>query len=195
MLCCTIAPVGAVGADLSGVASVNVTSETAAMAKNMAMDEARRQIIVDVLGPYSIPDQLASALDNATSGTLAGLVVSSSISGEKQSDTTYSADITMTIDADAARAWMTENNVQNWLSDGKTGDVFVAQVVMSDKLARWIELNQIVRENGIDMMTKYINGNQIIVEIPSSARAEFTALVSAAGWRYADQNGVLHIIK
>ncbi len=195
MLCCTIAPVGAVGADLSGVASVNVTSETAAMAKNMAMDEARRQIIVDVLGPYSIPDQLASALDNATSGTLAGLVVSSSISGEKQSDTTYSADITMTIDADAARAWMTENNVQNWLSDGKTGDVFVAQVVMSDKLARWIELNQIVRENGIDMMTKYINGNQITVEIPSSARAEFTALVSAAGWRYADQNGVLHIIK
>ena len=195
MLCCTIAPVGAVGADLSGVASVNVTSETAAMAKNMAMDEARRQIIVDVLGPYSIPDQLASALDNATSGTLAGLVASSSISGEKQSDTTYSADITMTIDADAARAWMTENNVQNWLSDGKTGDVFVAQVVMSDKLARWIELNQIVRENGIDMMTKYINGNQITVEIPSSARAEFTALVSAAGWRYADQNGVLHIIK
>ena len=195
MLCCTIAPVGAIGADLSGVASVNVTSETAAMAKNMAMDEARRQIIVDVLGPYSIPDQLASALDNATSGTLAGLVVSSSISGEKQSDTTYSADITMTIDADAARAWMTENNVQNWLSDGKTGDVFVAQVVMSDKLARWIELNQIVRENGIDMMTKYINGNQITVEIPSSARAEFTALVSAAGWRYADQNGVLHIIK
>ncbi len=195
MLCCTIAPVGAIGADLSGVASVNVTSETAAMAKNMAMDEARRQIIVDVLGPYSIPDQLASALDNATSGTLAGLVASSSISGEKQSDTTYSADITMTIDADAARAWMTENNVQNWLSDGKTGDVFVAQVVMSDKLARWIELNQIVRENGIDMMTKYINGNQITVEIPSSARAEFTALVSAAGWRYADQNGVLHIIK
>ena len=195
MLCCTIAPVGAIGADLSGVASVNVTSETAAMAKNMAMDEARRQIIVDVLGPYSIPDQLASALDNATSGTLAGLVASSSISGEKQSDTTYSADITMTIDADAARAWMTENNVQNWLSDGKTGDVFVAQVVMSDKLARWIELNQIVRENGIDMTTKYINGNQITVEIPSSARAEFTALVSAAGWRYADQNGVLHIIK
>ena len=195
MLCCTIAPVGAIGADLSGVASVNVTSETAAMAKNMAMDEARRQIIVDVLGPYSIPDQLAGALDNATSGTLAGLVASSSISGEKQSDTTYSADITMTIDADAARAWMTENNVQNWLSDGKTGDVFVAQVVMSDKLARWIELNQIVRENGIDMMTKYINGNQITVEIPSSARAEFTALVSAAGWRYADQNGVLHIIK
>ena len=196
ILCCTVAPIGAIGADLSGVASVNITSETAAMAKDMAFDEARRQIITDVLRPYSIPDQLADALKNAKTADLTNLIASSSISGEKQSDTTYSADISMTVDGNAARAWMTENNVQNWLSvDDATGDVFLTQVVMSDKLARWIELNQIARENDIDMMTKYINGNQITVEIPSSARAEFTALVSAAGWRYADQNGVLHIIK
>ena len=196
ILCCTVAPIGAIGADLSGVASVNITSETAAMAKDMAFDEARRQIITDVLRPYSIPDQLADALKNAKTADLTNLIASSSISGEKQSDTTYSADISMTVDGDAARAWMTENNVQNWLSvDDATGDVFLTQVVMSDKLARWIELNQIARENDIDMMTKYINGNQITVEIPVAARSRFTAAVQAMGWRYADQNGVLHIIK
>ena len=154
ILCCTVAPIGAIGADLSGVASVNITSETAAMAKDMAFDEARRQIITDVLRPYSIPDQLADALKNAKTADLTNLIASSSISGEKQSDTTYSADISMTVDGNAARAWMTENNVQNWLSvDDATGDVFLTQVVMSDKLARWIELNQIARENDIDMMT------------------------------------------
>ena len=195
LLCYTIAPFGAIGADLTATASVNITSETAAMAKDMALNDARRQIIADALGHYSIPDQLAGALQSAKNSELTNLIASSSISGEKQSDTTYSADITMTVDGAAARAWMTENNVQNWLGDGKSGDVFVTQVVMSDKLARWIELNQIVRDNDIDMTVKYINGNQITVEIPSGARAKFTASVRAMGWRYADQNGVLHIIK
>ena len=195
LLCYTTVPFGAIGSDLTATASVNITSETAAMAKDMAFNDARRQIIADVLGQYSIPDQLAGALQTAKNSELTNLIASSSISGEKQSDTTYSADITMTVDGAAARAWMTENNVQNWLGDGKSGDVFVTQVVMSDKLARWIELNQIVRDNDIDMTVKYINGNQITVEIPSGSRAKFTASVRAMGWRYADQNGVLHIIK
>ncbi len=190
-----IAPFGAIAADLVGVASVNVTSDTAAAAKDMAFDEARRQIINDVLGQYSIPDLLADAVQNASSADLTNLIAASSISGEQQSETTYSADITMTIDRDAARAWMTENNVQNWLTDGKSGDRFVVQIVMSDKLAGWIELNNIVRAEGIEMDTKYINGNQVTVEIPVASRGAFTIAIGEAGWRYADQNGVLHILK
>lgn len=190
-----IAPFGAIAADLVGVASVNVTSDTAVAAKDMAFDEARRQIINDVLGQYSIPDLLADAVQNASSADLTNLIAASSISGEQQSETTYSADITMTIDRDAARAWMTENNVQNWLTDGKSGDRFVVQIVMSDKLAGWIELNNIVRAEGIEMDTKYINGNQVTVEIPVASRGAFTIAIGEAGWRYADQNGVLHILK
>lgn len=190
-----IAPFGAIAADLVGVASVNVTSDTAAAAKDMAFDEARRQIINDVLGQYSIPDLLADAVQNASSADLTNLIAASSISGEQQSETTYSADITMTIDRDAARAWMTENNVQNWLTDGKSGDRFVVQIVMSDKLAGWIELNNIVRAEGIEMDTKYINGNQVTVEIPVASRGAFTIAIGEAGWRYADQNRVLHILK
>ena len=181
--------------DLSGVASVNVTSDTAATAKDMAFDEARRQIISDVLGQYSMSEQLESVLQNSKASDLTNLIASSSIDGEQQSDTTYSANITMTIDADAARAWMTENNIQNWLADGKSGDRTVVQITMSDKMAGWIELNSIARAEGIDLDTKFISGNRVTVEIPAASRSAFTIAIREAGWRYADQNGVLHIIK
>lgn len=186
---------GAYAADLSGVASVSVTSDTAAAAKEMAFDEARRQIILDVLGQYSIPDQLEEVLKNAKSAELMNLIATSSIDSEQQSNTTYSANIHMTIDRDAARNWLTEKEVQNWLTDGKSGDMFIVQAVMTDKLAGWIELNQIARDEGIELATRYINGNQVTIELPVSARNSFTIAIRENGWRYADQNGVLHIIK
>lgn len=187
--------VGAYAADLTGVASVSVTSDTAAAAKEMAFDEARRQIILDVLGQYSIPDQLEEVLKNAKSAELMNLIATSSIDSEQQSNTTYSANIHMTIDRDAARNWLTEKEVQNWLTDGKSGDMFIVQAVMTDKLAGWIELNQIARDEGIELATRYINGNQVTIELPVSARNSFTIAIRENGWRYADQNGVLHIIK
>lgn len=186
---------GAYAADLTGVASVSVTSDTAAAAKEMAFDEARRQIILDVLGQYSIPDQLEEVLKNAKSAELMNLIATSSIDSEQQSNTTYSANIHMTIDRDAARNWLTEKEVQNWLTDGKSGDMFIVQVVMTDKLAGWIELNQIARDEGIELATRYINGNQVTIELPVSTRNSFTIAIRENGWRYADQNGVLHIIK
>ena len=185
----------AVAADLTGVAYVNVTSDTAAAAKEMAFDEARRQIIIDVLGQYSIPDLLQETVKNASGAELTNLIASTSIDSEQQSDTTYSANITMTVDRDAARTWMTANDVQNWLTDGASGDKFVVQITMTDKLAGWMELQQIARNEGVDLTTKYINGNQITAEMPVSNRAAFTIAIRESGWRYADQNGVLHIIK
>lgn len=193
--CAVVFCVAAHASDLSGVVSVNVTSDTAAAAKDMAFDEARRQIITDVLGQYSIPDQLNDVVKNAKSADLMNLIAASSIDGEQQSDTTYSANISMTIDRDAARTWMTENNIQNWLTDGNAGDRFVVQIVMTDKLAGWMELRRIARDEGIDLSTKYINGNQITAEVPVASRSAFTIAIREAGWRYADQNGVLHIIK
>ena len=194
-VCGAMLSFSAFSADLSGVASVNVTSDTAAAAKEMAFDEARRQIISDVLGQYSIPDQLEDVMKKASSAELMNLISASSIDGEQQSDKTYSADISMTIDRDAARTWMTENNIQNWLTDGNSGDKFIVQVVMTDKLAGWVELNEITRKDNIDFITKYINGNQVTLEMPVARRADFTIAIREAGWRYADQNGVLHIIK
>ena len=53
------------GVELRGVASVNVTSDTAVNAKNMAFDEARRQIITDSLRQYADVDSLKTAVQNA----------------------------------------------------------------------------------------------------------------------------------
>ncbi len=194
-LCAIVVPMMAHGAELQSVASVNITSDTASTAKNMAFNEARRQIITDVLKQYANVEQLDELIKNSSDAQLTELITSSSVDGEQQSDTTYSANITMTVNRDLARNWLTENNVQNWLTDGGAGDVFVVQAVMSDRLAGWMELRRIARAEGINLATQYINGNQITIEVPVANRAEFTIALREAGWQYADQNGVLHILK
>ena len=123
-----LGPVSVWAVDLSGSAAVSITSDTAANAKNMAFDEARRQIIGDSLRQYVDVDAMAVALQNAKNSELANLVATSSIDGEKVSDTTYSANITMTLDSNAARTWLENNNVQYWLPDESKRDVFVVSV-------------------------------------------------------------------
>lgn len=181
--------------DLSGQAFINITSDTSANAKNIAFDEARRQILMDALMQYSNEEQLKDALASADSNNLLNLIASSSIEGEKLSDTTYSANISMTIDATAAKQWMTENNIQNWLNDGDFETRFIVLISTQDKLTDWIQLNQISRQENIDLSTQYIMGNQISVELPVKDRAKFTIAVREAGWHYNDQDGVLRVWK
>ncbi len=192
---CTICTAYANAAELSGVATVNITSDTANTAKTMAFDEARRQIITDALGQYSNPEQLRDALANAAADDLTALVATSAISGEKISNTTYSATISMTLDANAVRQWMTVNAVQNWLPDGNAGDKFVVLATLSQPMADWIDLNRISRTGEIDFSTKYMMGDQIMLEVPNGKRAGFTISLREAGWKYADQDGVLRIWK
>jgi len=180
---------------LSGVATVNITSDTANTAKTMAFDEARRQIIMDALGQYSNPEQLREVLANAASDDLTALVSTSAISGEKISNTTYSATISMTLDANAVRQWMNVNAVQNWLPDGNSGDKFVVLATLSNPLVDWIDLNHISRAGEIDFSTKYMMGDQIMMEFPNGKRAGFTISLRESGWKYADQDGVLRIWK
>lgn len=183
------------GIELRGVASVNVTSDTAVNAKNMAFDEARRQIITDSLRQYADVDSLKTAVQNAKDVDLMNLVAASSIDGEKQSDTTYSANITMMIDTDAARVWLGDNGVQNWLPDNQKRDVFVVQVNMSKPIENWADLNRIARNEKIDLGTKTIFDGVVTLELPVSVRGEFTIAVRESGWRYANNDGVLRIWK
>ena len=181
--------------DLSGSAAVNVTSDTAATAKNMALDEARRQIIIDVLSPYSEPAQLHVAVKNASASDLMPLIATSSIDGEQLSDTTYSANISMTVDGVAARRWMTDANVQNWLPTDTSGDKFVVIATLGDRMSGWMDLNRIARAEKIDLDTKQITGPQVMFELPTANRASFTIALRDAGWRYSDTDGALRIWK
>ena len=179
---------------LSATASVNVTSDTAATAKNMAMDEARRQVIVEALSPYADANALRAAVKVEKSAVLTTLIESSGISGEKQSDTTYSANITMTLDRNAARNWMVSHGVQNWLGDGEdAGNETWVVVSLNNKLSDWSRVRRVAADSGIDLNTKSINGNQITFRVPAARRGALTIALRDAGWRYADRDGVLYI--
>lgn len=181
--------------DLQGTATVNVASDTAAAAKNMAFDEARRKIIVDVLRQYTDVNALRAGVNNARSAELMNLIAASSIDGERLSETAYSAHITMRLDSDAARVWLQENDIQNWLPDEKTRDVFIVDVKMSDGIANWVELNRIARDEKIDLGTVQMSANSATLELPRSVRGKFTIALREAGWRYANQEGNLKIWK
>ena len=181
--------------NLSGSASVSITSDTAANAKNIAFDEARRQIITDVLRQYADVPTLRDAVKNSKSADLANLIAQSSITGEKTSDTMYSATISMTLNANMAYDWLKTNNVNNWLPDGTVVDNFIVNVNMRQPLLDWIQLNKIARDTGIDLGTNMLSGNTAQLSIPKSKRGDFTIALRDSGWKYANDDGNLRIWK
>ena len=189
-------PVLSFAAGLTGTAHVNITSETAATAKKMAFDEARRQIIVDVLSPYSDSSALRSAVANEKNAVLTNLIESSGISGEKLSDTTYSANIRMTVNRVAAKNWLTEMDVQNWLrTEEDDGDKFVIVATLRDKFSDWGQIRRVASGVGVDLETESINGKQIVFRANAGKRGALTVALRENGWRYQDRDGLLHIFK
>lgn len=183
-------------ASLTGRANVNVTSDTATNAKNMAFDEARRQIIRDVLSNYSDANTLREVLKNEKSAVLTNLISTSSITGERLSDTTYSAVIEMTLDRAAAQSWMNEHGIQNWI--GREENVYDASqmvVTLTNKISDWASVRGIAASNDIDLNTTLIDGNQMSFLIPVSKRGALTIALRDAGWKYQDRDGVLHIFR
>lgn len=182
--------------ELTGRANVNITSDTAANAKTMALDEARRQIISDALAPYSAVEQLRPAVANASADELTGLIQSSGIDGERVSDTTYSANIKMTVDASAARRWLTDNNIQNWLGDGDDTDSAIMIITIgNDGIADWTDINRIARDEKVSMTIRHITGDQVTVAIPASRRNRLTIALREGGWHYANRDGALRVWK
>lgn len=189
-------PTLCVAAGLTGTAHVNITSDTATTAKKMAFDEARRQIIVDVLSPYSDASALRSAVANEKNSVLTNLIESSGISGERLSDTTYSANIKMTVNRTAAQNWMAGNDIQNWLkTEDDDGDRFTIVATLRDKFADWGQIRRAATGAGVDLETESINGNQIVFRASTARRAALTSALRENGWRYRNRDGLLHIFK
>lgn len=185
----------AIAVELQGVANVSMTSDTAANAKNMAMDEARRQIISDVLRPYVNVDVFTDVLQGTKNADLVPLISGVNIDGEQVSDTMYSAKFTMVLDSNAVRNWLGVNNVQNWIPDNNEQDMFVVHATLTDRLADWGNLNKIARDEKLSLITKSIANNIVVFELPRSGRGAFTIALREQGWRYSDKDGVLNIWK
>jgi len=195
ILCCVAC--NCVALDLIGSASVNVTSDTATAAKERAFDSARRQIIPMALRGVADSAAVSNAVRGASSSELADLISASTIEGERTSNTSYSANITMTLDTVATRAWLNSHNIQNWIDNSNSVAVSVdnnvAYVTITYGLSDWIMINRIARDSGVNISTRSILGNQITVEIPSNARKKFVSGLVASGWRYADHGSIIQI--
>ena len=195
-ICYGVMFASAVAANLSGTASVNVTSDTAANAKNMAMAEARRQIIIDVLSSYSDEAAMKALVAAEKSNVLTDLIESSSISGERQSGTTYSADIKMTLDAVAVKTWLDSHDIRNWVRVGEdVTDTVGVVVTLGNKISDWMSVRRSAANAGIMLTADSIKGNEIAFRVDAGRRGALTIALRNAGWKYADRDGVLHVYK
>lgn len=179
--------------DLVGAANVSQTSETAAKAKSEAMDIARRRILFDVLSNYSEIDSLTDLLDKTSDADLLRFISAVSVSNEHISSETYSATITMNIDNDMVKKWLTLNDVKNWVPIAENTEMFSVFIVVPNGLADWAELKRITNNDKKEMNVITMIGNQIFAKLPLSYRTKFTASLREAGWRYADNSGVLQV--
>ena len=185
----------AFGFELSATVPVNQTSETAAKAKINATNLARRQILYNVLSPYAQKEELNGLIHNSSSEELMNLISSSSVSNEQISSDSYSANITMTIDNEAAKKWLDSKGVQNWVPLSNSYEKFTAFIVVPNGIVDWAELKRITRGDNVEIETQVMTGNQIIAKMPLSYRSKFTAAVRGAGWRYTDNGGILQVWK
>ena len=185
-LFCLVAVGAALAVELTGSTYVNMTSDTAAQAKNKAFNSAQRDVITRVLRQYANSAQLEEAIKNSSNDELMNIISSSSLDGEKISDTTYSANISFVIDGDAARSWMEKYSVQNWLPTSNAVAVPENSVVVTASLlqpmADWIDLNSISRDKNVDLATTKVVGNNISFKVADKDMAKFSAGLRAGGW-------------
>lgn len=185
-LFCLVAVGAALAVELTGSTYVNMTSDTAAQAKNKAFNSAQRDVIVRVLRQYANPEQLEEAIKNSSNEELMNIVSSSSLDSEKISDTTYSANISFVIDGDAARSWMEKYSVQNWLPTSNavavSEDYVTVTATLLQPMADWIDLNAVSRGKNIDLATIKVVGNNISFKVADKDMAKFSAALRMNGW-------------
>lgn len=186
---------GAFGVELRGNVSVNQTNDTAAQAKTNAINSARRQILFNVLSQYTQKDYLNDVLQKTSDDELTDLIASTSVSNEQISSDTYSANVMMNLDNEAVKKWLNAKGIQNWVPSQYSDEKFTAFIVVQNGIVDWAELKRIARDDNIDIETKNITGNQIVVKIPVNYRSKFTANIHKFGWKYTDNNGILQIWK
>ena len=102
----------------------------------------------------------------------------------------------MTVDRMAAKQWMAEHEVQNWLNLVEdTGNVFSVVLDLKNRVSDWATVRRIANDAGIDLDTRSINDDKILFYASATKRGTFTIALRENGWRYQDIDGVLHIYK
>lgn len=195
--CCMLALGSALAVEITGTVPVNVTADTAAVAKDKAFNSARREVVARELRNYANPEQLNAALADSSNDELMNIISSSSLDGERVSDTTYTANISFVIDGDAAKTWMEKYSVQNWLPSSTSGVVIVpensviAVATLYNPLSDWAALNAVMRSVELDITTNNIIGSRVSFVVSDSGVAKLSGALRANGWRVIrDADGI-----
>ncbi len=90
---------------------IDKRDDSATTAKNKGMDEARRDIVSTIFYRFGDSKKLNELLPSLSNSDIAALVGATNIDNEKQSQTSYVADVTMTVARESMINWMRKNDV------------------------------------------------------------------------------------
>ena len=193
--CCAFAVYAAGAVEITGVIPVNVTADTAAAAKARAFNSAQRDVIATELRPYANVEQLNAAIKRSSDDELSDIISSSAVTGERVSDTTYTANISFVIDGDAAKSWMEKYSVENSLPSSNAAAVVapenyvVAVATLYNPIYDWAALNAAARAVDIDIATKNIIGSRVSFVVPDVDASKLTRTLRENGWRVSNSAG------
>ena len=101
----------------------------------------------------------------------------------------------MSVNDVAAKNWLDGLGVQNWVPIGATTNNFILVANFSNKISDWTTIRKAAIGAGIDLNTKYIQGNQIGFAVPAAKRGAITIALRDHGWKCQDTDGVLNVFK
>jgi hypothetical protein len=159
---------------------VEKTAETAATAKTIAMDEARRSSLLDILSAQVSDEQAKKLSEQITDNELISMIDSVSIENERSDSTSYSADIIVDFNKGALNKWM-----------GNQGLLVITDVpVIAGRTPIFLELNnmnefsdvmRVSRETGADLKIINISGNKISANVRENTYDSFVSSARSAG--------------
>ena len=195
--CCVFAVYASSAVEITGTVPVNVTADTAAAAKARAFNSAQRDVIATELRPYANVEQLNAAIKQSSDDELSDIISSSSVAGERASDTTYTANISFVIDGDAAKSWMEKYSVVNSLPSSNATAVVapenyvVAVATLYNPIYDWAALNVVARTAGVDIATKNVIGSRVSFVVSDMDASKLSRTLRDNGWRVVrDASGI-----
>ncbi|MFA7188289.1 MAG: hypothetical protein WC137_02345 [Alphaproteobacteria bacterium] len=159
---------------------VEKTAETAAAAKTVAINEARRSAFSDILSNQVSDVQAKNLAEQITDDELVSMIDSVSIENEKSDSTSYSADIIVDFDKKALNKWL-ENHELGTIIDAPAITGRTPIFLELNSMYEFAQVMRVSRETGADLKIINISGNKISANIRENSYESFVSLVRDAG--------------
>ncbi|MCL1892487.1 MAG: hypothetical protein FWF97_04350 [Alphaproteobacteria bacterium] len=172
---------------------VEKTAETAAIAKNLALQEARRIELAAVLARQVGASDARRLATEISASDLANLVDSTVIEDEKSSGVAYSANVTTEFDKAALNEWLGNRGIQSAAEPAVAAGRAQVMFSAAGGLNGWAAIMRASRAAGADLKITGIRGGEVSATVRDSARYAFVSEMRAAGVSVSGEYGALTI--